>query len=1160
MYAIISLAGTLAVSYYFRVPLRDDLIQRVLVEVEKQGFRAEYDAVWGDIFGGINFKGVKVIKDEDHRLSADMINLSYGLVPLIFEQRFELRSVKLVRPRIRWVLPEERPDSVQVLDPLFNLDLYNMSIRSGRVELADTLIIENIQLSTKVHVRPHTINGRLRNANFLVVLNGKERLRLRQARTDFSYTAPNTISLKGFLLNTENSSIKGDVDISDSTWMVDLEKTKIDLAEISPGRLEGNITLKGIIAEEQEGFSGEFNLGLENAKAGDIRFANASLALKGKEGVFDLTMNGQDPSLGRLETRGEIDVTREVLSGEVNVESLVLYEESGFPLEFKGIIRGGYSIPEKSLEGELEIEKAEISPIKDTRIDFTGNLTVDYSFAEKRGAAKGSLDEIRFQQMPWGRSDMEISFGQEYLEVKQFSLVHELSRLEASGYLSRDTVSASFDIHSFPLGSLGELNPLGAPADIDAMLTLSGSIEQPLLSGTLLARSYEAYFSNLEATCHLFNPLDLSGKASVSVKGFKVSPGKLFSLEAESKDGYFSANAGDGREISLFTSGVLTVDWKKNLTEYGCDNLLFVANEDTISNRFPFVIGQAADSLFLGPTFLFVGQGELAATGVWRFKEIPRLELSLYDVNLATFSGILGLPEGASGNLWGQVASRDEGNSRSVIIDLGATDIHIAGLDADSFNFSGTLDTSRLDFEMLLRRGEALSTAAGYTYYDLRDSSIIRDFDVRATINDIGVWPFTFLDDILAVRSGTVTGDITARGRLPAPEIEGWLNVRGAELYLPVMDITSQSADADIFFKNGKAIIDRLQATIIIEKERGVLNGRGDYALFAPGHPFYFGIICQNVPFSPDRHIFAVGTGNLTLKGTDTTPLWVQGNMNIKKGIITFGLGDEMRFTSPYTPPVKPNRPPPPPTYLDLVITGDNNIWISNRDMQVEVIPDLDIKLREDQYNPQITGTIGVKQGTFFWLGNSLKFDPTKSKIIFPPTAELNPELDLWASMKTDVIDSSSGYPQLITVYIHLSGTLYQPVPEFYSEPPVWGESEILSYLNFHLVPGDPTEANYASAISEMLINMGVQQISPVLSDWIRLDVFRIENIGTKESSVTVGKYFGDKWFASYTFAVSDPTANQFKIEYEIGKNQDIVLERDENGANSLRWQFKYRY
>ncbi len=1160
VFAAISIAGILVFAYFFRVPLRDDLVKQLLVEASKQGFRVEYDAVWGDLFGDVNFKNLKVIQDEDHRLSADMVNLSYGLIPLLFEQRFEIRSVKLVRPRVRWLLPEVPPDSAQVFDPGFNLDLYNLSIRSGRVELADTLIVENIQISTKLQVRPHKVEGRLRNANLVVLLNGKERLRVRQAKSNFSYSAPKELSLKGLLLNTDKSTIKGDLALGDSTWMLNLAETRIDLSEISPDLLSGKMILKGKIAEGKKGYGGDFLLKIDDVQTGEIKLSEATLTLKGKEGNFDFTMQGQGPSLGKLETAGKINASREALSGNIDIKNLELYDSSGLALKLSGNLAGNYSIEGKNLEGEFAIERAEIYPVSDTRIDFTGKLTGNYSFEEKQGGAKGNLDEIRFQNMPWGRSEMEFTFGKSFLNIKDFVLIHELSQLRASGYVSEDTISASFDIHSFPLGSLGKLNPLGTPADIDASLSLQGSLKNPLLSGTLLARSDESFFSSLEASCESFGPSNLSGNASVNLKGLKAPSGRSFSLSLDSRDGYLKAFAGDGKDMSLVTSGLLRVDWGNGTTEYECDNLVFVANEDSVSNRFPFVIGQAGDSLFLGPTFLFVGQGELAAAGSWRFKEMPRLELSLYDVNLATFGGLLGLPEGATGNLWGQVASRDEEGTRSVIIDLGASDVHLAGLDADSFNFSGTLDTSRLDFQMSLKRGEAISTASGYSYYNLRDSSLIGDFDVQASINDIGVWPFAFLKDIMPVRSGIVTGELSAKGRLPAPDITGWLKVQNAELYLPVMDITSQSADADIFFKNGKVIIDRLDATIIREKEKGLLQGRGDYALFAPGHPFYLGIICQNVPFSPDRHVFAVGSGNLTLKGTDTTPLWVKGNIDIKKGIITYGLGDEMRFTSPYTPPVNPNLPPPPPTYLDLTITGNNNIWLSNRDMQVEVIPNLDIKLRDDQYNPQITGTIGVKQGTFFWMGNSLKFDPTKSMIIFPPTAELNPELDLWASMKTDVIDSSGGYPQVITVYIHLSGTLYQPVPEFYSEPPVWTDSDIITYLNSHLVPGDLSEANYASAISEMLINMGAQQISPFLSDWIRLDIFRVENIGTKESSVTVGKYFGDRWFASYTFALSDPTAAQFKVEYEIGKNQDIVLERDENGANSLRWQFKYRF
>ena len=65
-------------------------------------------------------------------------------------------------------------------------------------------------------------------------------------------------------------------------------------------------------------------------------------------------------------------------------------------------------------------------------------------------------------------------------------------------------------------------------------------------------------------------------------------------------------------------------------------------------------------------------------------------------------------------------------------------------------------------------------------------------------------------------------------------------------------------------------------------------------------------------------------------------------------------------------------------------------------------------------------------------------------------------------------------------------------------------------------------------------------------------------------TKVTFGKYISDKLFASYTVAISQrvPGENQhqFRVEYDVGKNQDIILERDEDGAHNLRYQIKLRY
>ncbi|NLI98739.1 hypothetical protein GX441_08795 [bacterium] len=1157
----ISITGMLVVAFLFRVPLRDDIVKKALALANEQGFQVEYQSVWGDLFGGINFKELKVIQDEEHWLLADQVNISYRLLPLLFAQKFEIRSVRIVKPFARWQLPEEKPESTEVFDPLINLNLSSLVIRSGSVELSDTMLLENIQMNAKIEIKPHSVSGRLRNLSFQTLLNDTLRFDLRQARTNFAYTVPGGINISNLNLKTGRSILKGDFYIGDSVWDITLREAKIALDEIAPAYLSGTVVAEGKVAEKPLGYSGDFRLNLYEAELGGVRIADATLILKGEGGIFDLSVIGSNPELGKVEMSGKAGITKEIIDCDLAIKDIELYESTGFPLKFKGALIASYALLDNRIKGKVVIDEANIYPIPEMDIDINGSLDAAFDFSNETGNVSGSLNDIHFQGMPWGNSTLDISFNGDSIYLREFSLNRDLSRISVSGFVKKDSVEADFNIHSFQLGSLEKFNPLGAPAEIDAKITIGGTLKTPHFSGVLLARSNEAPFKHLEASLESFNPIDLSGNLDLIINDLDGPGGKPFYLDGSVKNGRVSLYMDDRSVTTLNTSGILNVNWEKPAAVYECEDILFLARGDTISNRFPFVLGVEKDSLYIGPTFLFVGAGEVAATGSWQFNKMPHLELSFYDVTLETFGGIIGLPEGSRGKLRGQIASRDEGSDRNIIVDLGASDLHINGLDADGISFSGTLDTLRLDFTASFEKDGSITNAEGYAEYDLKDTNIVTYLDIHATIDDIGVWPFGFMKDILEVRSGLVKGELNVKGRLEDPDITGWLNVRGAELYQPVMDLSSESSDADILFKNGKVIIDRLDATIVKEKTKGILSARGDYALFAPGHPFYFGIICQNVPFSPERHIFAISSGNLTIKGTDTTPLRIEGKMEIKRGLITYGLGDEMRFISPYAPAINPNLPPPPPTYLDLSISGEDNIWIANRDMKVEVVPDLYIKLREDP-NPQITGTITVKRGEYYYLANRLQFDPSRSKIVFPPTQELNPELDLWTSLRTNVIDSSSGYYQPIVAILHMGGTMYELIPEFFSDPPVWTESEVVSYLNLRIVPGDVTNPDYEAVISQVFTDYLSLGATTLIQKWLPVDIVRIENLGDKDANVTFGKYFGDRWFASYTQAISENPDNpfQFKVEYEIDKKQNIVLERDEKGAHILRWQIKFKF
>ncbi|MBD3285969.1 hypothetical protein GF359_05710, partial [candidate division WOR-3 bacterium] len=686
----------------------------------------------------------------------------------------------------------------------------------------------------------------------------------------------------------------------------------------------------------------------------------------------------------------------------------------------------------------------------------------------------------------------------------------------------------------------------------------------------MLVRSEETVFSSLQIQLDSFAPLTLKGSANFDVAGLELLEQRELNISARIKESGLKLSASDGKDLTLNTHGELAMDLDKSMFGYDCRKLNLMVGATNIENRLPFEIDVVKDSLYLGPTTFFIGEeGSFAATVSWGGSGLPYVGLSIYDVELGTLNRMLGMNEEMKGMLSGQIVTRENvDGQRIVYLQLGALDVDAAGVDADSVFISGELNATRLDFDVLIIHEVGESKANGNMYYDLTDPDIIQRFNVNLTLDDIGVWPFGLLEmeQTLRVREGDVSGNINVFGTFAEPDIRGHVFVRDAELFIPVLELDFYDADVDILFSNGQAIIDRINA----RSGQGRIRGNGDYEIFSNDPGYFFSFIFDTVTYSPERHLKAVCDGKVTLNGTENTPMYVSGEVDIIRADISWGLSDQIWVTSPNV--VIDSTLPP--TYVDIHVSGDRNIWIKNNLMDVEVEADLDISQR-DEILPQITGNLSTKRGNIYYVGRVLKLE--SGEIIFPPIHELNPELDIWARKRTDY-ESASG--EQLEVVVHMSGTLNEPVFELFSAPPGLSETDIITYLSLGYFPS--LSESDLPLYSSFPIDIVLRGPSGWFKERIGADVIMVEDIGLIESptKVTVGKYLGDKWYASYTMPLSqvegDTTKHQFEIEYSIGEmnipvgsdsipdtldlHQNIILDRNKYGAQGLRYQLRLRY
>lgn len=1156
----LSFASFIVLAYLVRVPVRDDLIRRALALGEKEGFQINFRAVWGDLFGRISFSGFYLFQDEDHYLEADRLQLSYRILPLITERKLVIRGVNLIKPRARWLLPETTVTR-EPFDPDFSLDLDGFRVSRGHLELADTLVFDDVDVDLRLKVRPHLVEGRLRQSSLRGEFQGRERLLLRKATAQFSYRAPDTIHIRNLSLATPNSTVKGSLTLDGPSWGVAVEDLKLDLAELDPGKLWGNLVVRGRILEQASGYAGDLRARLTGFRTGGFQIADLSLETSGEGGLFEITLAAHDDKLGRVQSFGTLSLDKKEISAALNMEDVELFRSSGLPLVFEGVVSASYLPQSRKASADVTFEKLEIYPRENCPVSLTGAINGSYDIDAVKGELSGILGDIRIQTARLGSSRFNLDFTGEAVTIRDFLLQDGLSRIIAQGMWSKDSIAGNLDIESFQLANLCSFNPLGFAAELDAKIALHGSSQAPFLSGVAVLRP-DTLFERANLDLVSFNPLTVEGGASVQVYGFASPWGKSLDLGVDLRDSMLVLKATDGEQLTLSSRGVVNLDWNAKIYQYDCSHLMIISGGDTVANRNPFVLSQAGDSLYLGPAFFDVEEGQMGATGTWKPGRLPVLSLFLSNIQLSTLARMFNLPANSEGTMWGQIAAREDPERQTFyIVDLEVSSLVIGDVEADSIAFNGTLDAERLDFDISLLRDTDLSTASGYLYYDLKEPALVKAFDVDVSLRNIGVWPLAVIKDIVDVKKGIMGGDFKITGTPAKPDVSGWLTARNAEVYVPIINLTGSDVYCYVTLDKGKLILDTLRGNVVDPRrekgKEGTIMGRGDYVLFAPRHRFYFGFLFRDVLFSPERRLHAICDGNVTIEGTDVDPLEVKGKINVNQAVATYELWDEFRFTGPMPLP-NPDLPPPPPAYLDLEIAGDRNIWLSNNWMNIELSANLQVVQRDEIY-PRVIGTLQARRGNVYWLDHNLRLE--QGSVIFPPTQTLDPELDIWAYEITSATQTVAGSTRPVKIILHLGGSLTRPIPEFFSDPPVWSEDEIIQYLNFNLAPTD-VATEVGATLTETFLNQLVNTGTQKLRQFLDLDILSIETIQEGNAKITLGKYIGDRWFASYTYALEGKNQHEFTVQYELGKkrNQEIVLERDEEGKTGLRYQIRIRY
>ncbi|MFB0509635.1 MAG: translocation/assembly module TamB domain-containing protein, partial [bacterium] len=247
----------------------------------------------------------------------------------------------------------------------------------------------------------------------------------------------------------------------------------------------------------------------------------------------------------------------------------------------------------------------------------------------------------------------------------------------------------------------------------------------------------------------------------------------------------------------------------------------------------------------------------------------------------------------------------------------------------------------------------------------------------------------------------------------------------------------------------------------------------------------------------------------------------------------------------------------------NITVKGERGIWLRNSNADIELSIDLNIRktLTESFYS----GILKTRQGNFYYLDHNLKV--TEGEISFDNINELNPDLNLNAEMYTRAMKIYSGKMERVKIILQLTGTLKEPEFNFYSEPAVLSQDDIISYLTLNVTPQEINAAEqreiFNKLVSERVLGYFEREVAKKVRDFIHLDYLMFETglfEGGNGAKVTVGKYVAKNLYTTYTYNISELTQDIFKVEYYITKSHEMIGEKDEKGRYRLRYQFKFRF
>jgi hypothetical protein len=486
----------------------------------------------------------------------------------------------------------------------------------------------------------------------------------------------------------------------------------------------------------------------------------------------------------------------------------------------------------------------------------------------------------------------------------------------------------------------------------------------------------------------------------------------------------------------------------------------------------------------------------------------------------------------------------------------------VADFGFDRIQGAGTLESGVLKVETaeLLAGGRALRVTGEI---DMRseDEGTLPGFDMSLTADGFRLEALTALPPEFTSLEGLLDADLRVRRNADDVSADGTLSLTDGEIGSADLAKPARHVALDVEVKDETVLLNRAtgefgDGSIDVSGLADLSSGLDDPTFFMTGR-------FRSPEFEIENTLEGRAAGNIDWGGTLSRSV-LRGHVVVEEMTVTRSLGISDFIGRAPTVTVVSRRDDPRATVsldLDIEIEDAIEVYSNVAKLSLEGGASIGGTLAK----PCISGSVHAEEGTFSYLGNDFEIDVLSVSFIDPKRRDPYVELSGVAD-----VESRSGESYQVTA--RLNGYVSDAVPEFDSTPSL-SRPDIVSLLTFGdtfgtMTSGEPGSGSSSGAFSHLastvFLSSAFGLAESTLERFLHLDRVAFTQDALEsgdddetETSVSLGKKFGDRLRVNYSTAVGHARNQKVEVSFELAKRFWLETRTDPEGNHAVGFKLQ---